>query len=396
MRTTDGPREHRLNGSAREHRLNGSATTAIPWLFEWADVLKTGAPPGRPPAIASEGKDAQPARLSVPHELSGPVQMLCGALAMPIDVLVRSRLIQLARRALSVMDGYAVGFVVRNSHDLRALSLAHNPALTSDGVFPIAQAIAFCPRLVALDLSDTSMLRRSLMPGDGNPHGLDPRHDWLESRAIAALSNSLGKTVVTDLAVERVGMRKNELHLLASAWASVADGIAPLQLQTLRLGGNALGDDGVAELARSLARVGSLQVLVLDTNRIGCAGAAALAGVLATSPRLRSLSVRANRICAQGTAALARGLALADWLAHLDMGLNPVGVGGDLGTRALADVVASGAATRLERLTFDGSGLGARHGKQLRAAAATRRQLPPDPRFGLRRELDVHGVPGFQ
>ena len=60
---------------------------------------------------------------------------------------------------------------------------------------------------------------------------------------------------------------------------------------------------------------------------------------------------------------------------------------------SLFDVIASGAATRLERLALDGSGLGARHGKQLRTAAATRERLPPDPRFGVRRKLDLPGVP---
>jgi hypothetical protein len=328
----------------------------------------------------------------VPHELLEPVSQLCRALEISLAELLGSQLLQLARRGLGVSDGYAVGFIVRNARELRVLSLAHNPSMTADGVLPIVQAVALAPRLLGIDLSHTAMLRRATLPGDGNPHGLEARLDRLDPRAISALAKSLVKTSVVRLSIEGVGMRSNELHLLANAWDTVTDGLGPLRLEALRLGENELGDDGVLELARSLACVGTLNVLDVRSCRVGDRGAAALAGVLETSPRLRVLSVRGNGIGSQGTAALARGLSLADWLAHLDLGRNPVGVGGDAGVRALADVLAGGRAPRLERLSLDGSGLAARHAQRLRKAEVVRLQLPPDAVYGVRRDLELLGV----
>ncbi|KAJ1633254.1 hypothetical protein T492DRAFT_982399 [Pavlovales sp. CCMP2436] len=290
-------------------------------------------------------------------------------------------MLPLGRRNLTVEDGYALGFVVGNATQLRALSLAHNPSLTADGVLPIAAAIAQCPHLSELDLSDTAMLRGETMTGDGSPHRLHPQLDRLEVRCLSVLSDSLRKTKVTSLAVGGVGMGARELHLLAPAWSAVAYGDAPLRLSHLRLGHNKLGDDGAAELARSLARVGSLTVLDLQANRIGCAGAAALAALLETSPRLHVLSLRANRVSSTGAAALAQGCLLAERISWLDLGLNPVGVGGDAGLRRLSTCLATGAAPRLERLSLDGSGLAARHRQWLREAHAARDAL--SERFGL-------------
>ncbi|KAG8470759.1 hypothetical protein KFE25_009180 [Diacronema lutheri] len=403
-----GPHAIELEQEAHGHRLSSSATATGAWPDQWTRVAKAAGPLVRPPTVQLAGDPEQRAPFwlptaklsgdtkprpefgaSVPHEVLEPLSQLVTALGTPAKELLVASALQLARRDLAVPDGYALGFIVRHASDLRALSVAHNPALTADGAWPIAHAIAFCPRLTALNLSHTSLLRRAVLPGDGNPHGLDAQRNRLDARAVALLSSSLRKTAVVELAVEGNAMRQRELHLLAAAWASVIGADPPLQLRTLRLGHNELGDPGAIELARSLARVGSLRVLDVRANRIGDGGAAALARVLDTAPRLLVLCARANQIGARGTAALAPSLALAHWLARLDLGQNPLGVGGDEGVRALCETLGAGGAVRLEELCLDGSGLGARHKQRLQAAHDTREALPAHPTLGRRMPLHI-------
>lgn len=377
-----------LERSARGHLLDISVTSAGPWSAQWSPVIKyTGRASGR---ATTQSDDATTlSQLAVPHEVLEPLKRLVMALGTPAIDLLGAITLQLSRRALDVSDGYALGFIVRNARHLRVLSVSHNPTLTADGVWPIAQAVAMCPCLTSLDLSHISLLRRALTAGDGNPHGLDARHDHLEARALSVLSASLRKTSVRELALEGNAMRQKELHLLSPAWSAVANADQPLLLETLRIGHNELGASGAAELARSLSKVGSLRVLDVRANRIGNAGAAAIAQLLDTAPKLRSLCVRENEISSQGIAALARSTALADWLSLLDLSLNPVGVGGDAGVRALGEVVGNGGAPRLTQVILVSCGLGASHRQRLRAASAARLRLPPHPTFGLRHGLHL-------
>lgn len=379
------PQPAAIERDAHGHRLHASATAAGAWPEEWNRVVKSQGPIGKSPAVEGTGEIS--GKLIVPHEILEPLKRLVAALGTPAADLLKASVLQLARRDLGVSDGFALGFIVRSTHDLRILSVANNPGLTADGVVPIAQAVAMCPRLAALDLSCTGLLRRGSMPGDGSSHGLEATR--LDARALSALSASLRKTAVVELSVRGVCMRDKELHLLAPAWSAVANGQQPLRLEILRLGQNELGDAGARELARSLCKVGTLRVLDVSANRIGNAGAAALAQLLDTAPRLRVLCARDNQIGAPGVSALARSTELADWLACLDLGANPVGVGGDAGVGALSKVIGSGGAPRLEQVVLDSCGLGKQSRQRLRAASAARRELPPHPLFGLRRDLEL-------
>ena len=78
-----------------------------------------------------------------------------------------------------------------------------------------------------------------------------------------------------------------------------------VKLKFLVLGGNQIGDAGVAALAEVAGKLPQLKELQLRYNQIGDAGAAALAEVAGKLPQLKRLDLTGNQIGDAGVAALA-------------------------------------------------------------------------------------------
>ena len=89
-------------------------------------------------------------------------------------------------------------------------------------------------------------------------------------------------------------------------------------LQTLRLGSNNIGSDGVTALAEGLKSCTNLQTLDLSSNNIGSDGATALAEGLKSCTNLQMLHLRGNNIRYCATA-LAEGLKSCTNLQTLDL-----------------------------------------------------------------------------
>jgi hypothetical protein len=122
-------------------------------------------------------------------------------------------------------------------------------------------------------------------------------------------------------------------------------------LVTLRLSWNALGDAGLAALARALkptperpaGALPRLRELSLNNNALGAEGAGALARACeggAALAHLAELHLFGNGLGPEGAQALARAAAAGAWaqLAHLDMRETNIG---DAGVTALAQAAAA-------------------------------------------------------
>jgi Ran GTPase-activating protein (RanGAP) involved in mRNA processing and transport len=166
---------------------------------------------------------------------------------------------------------------------------------------------------------------------------LDLRRNRLSDSGVAALARGCGPLIRLEqllLAVNEIG----DLGLSALAAATVTTG-----------GGNSGG------------MLGALRVLDLETNNFGSAGLTALAekcgaGGLA---KLCKLCVGGNEVGDDGLAALARACAVAQTvIADLrELKLRGCGIG-DAGLAALADALTSGGIARIESLDLGGNDIG--------------------------------------
>ena len=99
-------------------------------------------------------------------------------------------------------------------------------------------------------------------------------------------------------------------------------------LRALHLGGNQLGDEGVAPLAKAVAENYALEELDLPSNGIGDAGAVALASAMLVNRHLRSLELWGNRVTARGGAGLTTAQRENPRLEHLGLENNRMDVKG--------------------------------------------------------------------
>lgn len=146
----------------------------------------------------------------------------------------------------------------------------------------------------------------------------------ISPRGVSALAQALKSSQVRSLDLSHNPAGPESATILAGVlsgsglrWLRLAhNGIGPrecsimgkaiLNLNTLDLSNNRIGDDGCGYLAASLP-LSQLSVLVVSNNNIGCDGCAALAQYLPTSP-LKTLVLKDNRIRDPGCEALAAAL----------------------------------------------------------------------------------------
>jgi len=118
------------------------------------------------------------------------------------------------------------------------------------------------------------------------------------------------------------------LHLLMPlhqvAWA-LGDTKYTSGLRELDLGYNYMGCDGIGALVPALKHNATLQILRLHFNEIACAGATALASALQTKAlQLHTLDLKTNGIGDPGCVALASALKRNTSLTILDLECNKV------------------------------------------------------------------------
>jgi len=384
--------------AAHIHRQSSSPAGLHDWAPLFKSLVESTGAPRKGPARVQQVDDAELNRLRVPKELVPSLGHLADVVGVSPAQLMRwtqSASIQLSRRSLRSADGPALAFLLKSSPRLEILGLANNPGLTADGMKPIAEAITYCPALVALDVSRTGLLTRTVGPGDGHANSFEARHEKLDPRAAIALAQSLRSRFVKELAVEGLGFRAHSLHLLHRAWSTAGDGKDVMSLLRLRIGDNRLGDEGARELVNSLRRVGTLTEVDVSANGIGDAGAGALRDLLEWSGNLQVLTAAHNRLGPGGLHKIAHALHLATKLVALDLSGNCLVVGGNRGVRALCESLGSAAAPRLRELNLAQAGLTPHHTKMLAHSAmlrvevglvelevgtATARGLPPPGR----------------
>jgi hypothetical protein len=117
-------------------------------------------------------------------------------------------------------------------------------------------------------------------------------------------------------------------------------------IESLNLHSNKIGDAGMAALANALSSgaLGNLQELIIGVNKIGDGGMAALVGALVSGAldNLQALSLVRNQIGDRGMKAFAGALSsgVLDKLTYLSLDSNDIG---DAGMAALAGAISSGA-----------------------------------------------------
>ena len=126
-------------------------------------------------------------------------------------------------------------------------------------------------------------------------------------------------------------------------------------LTTVSLGGNVIGDKGAAAIAEALKTNTVLKELVIGSS-IGAAGASALSEALKVNKALKELSLTGS-LGDAGAIALAGALRVNVALTALDVRHNSIGTEGG---KAIAEAleVSGGAGTRVLELTLMGNSIG--------------------------------------
>ena len=262
---------------------------------------------------------------------------------------------------------------VKSAHRLRAVELAR-AGLTGDAGEPVHPPLGWA-------LADERARRatpRAMVAHHTSAHGAGAFEreaaDEHDQRGVLALDVALRcGSRVERLDLRASGLRETEGRLLRRL---LSDAHAP-PLTSLEIGGNALGDAGVAAVADGLRRNARLRRLGLERTGIGATGAAALADALAVNTALRALGLAHNRCGASGVAALAGALRLtAAPLRELDLEHHGAALGGG-GTAVDALAAALGGDAplppTLRHLRLAGNGLGVASRRRLRAALEARR-----------------------
>lgn len=289
----------------------------------------------------------------------------------------------LERRGLTAAGARAVAEqLVARSPSLRSLAVGRNE-FGSEGVQVLAHAVA-ASRLTELDISHTSgiepasaaALARACHPPSalsalvmrGAPLGAEGATAFASALLSASASCTLASVVLADASLGSDDSAAALLTALAGACAHLAtvdvesanigpgacDAVGALAarqpLRVLRLGRNALGDDGIGRLARALdGRAAALEELHLGC--VGLEGADALGALL-----------RALRPCAA--------------LRTLELMGNPLG---DAGVRALVEEAAAahaGGLGAVDALGLAGCAIGIEGARTIAGALCARGVLP--------------------
>ncbi|KAM4696147.1 protein phosphatase 1 regulatory subunit 37 [Rhinophrynus dorsalis] len=247
----------------------------------------------------------------------------------------------------------AAAHMMRKTNCLQYLDARNTPLLDHSAPF-VARALRISSSLTVLHLENTSLSGRPLMLlATALKMNIVLRELYLADNRLNSLQDSaqLGNVLKFNSCIQILDLRNN--HILDSGLAYICEGIKEQQhglvtlvlwnnqlthagmvymsmclphtqtLETLNLGHNAIGNEGVRHLKNGLIGNRSVLRLGLASAKLTCEGAVAVAEFVAESPRLLRLDLRENEIKTGGMMALSLALRVNQSLLRLDLDREP-------------------------------------------------------------------------
>ncbi|XP_065511324.1 protein phosphatase 1 regulatory subunit 37 isoform X2 [Caloenas nicobarica] len=238
----------------------------------------------------------------------------------------------------------AAAHMMRKTSCLQYLDARNTPLLDHSAPF-VARALRISSSLAVLHLESTSLSGRPLMLlATALKMNVNLRELYLADNKLNGLQDSaqLGNLLKFNCYIQILDLRNN--HILDSGLAYLCEGLKEQQkglvtlvlwnnqlthtgmaylgmtlphtqsLETLNLGHNPIGNEGVRNLKNGLIGNRSVLRLGLASTKLTCEGAVAVAEFIAESPRLLRLDLRENEIKTGGLMALSLALKVKSFL----------------------------------------------------------------------------------
>lgn len=247
----------------------------------------------------------------------------------------------------------AAAHMMRKTNCLQYLDARNTPLLDHSAPF-VARALRISSSLTVLHLENSSLSGRPLMLlATALKMNIVLRELYLADNRLNSLQDSaqLGNVLKFNSCIQILDLRNN--HIMDSGLAYICEGLKEQRqglvtlvlwnnqlthagmvymsmclphtqtLETLNLGHNAIGNEGVRHLKNGLIGNRSVLRLGLACAKLTCEGAVAVAEFVAESPRLLRLDVRENEIKTGGLMALSLALRVNQSLLRLDLDREP-------------------------------------------------------------------------
>nr|XP_012616856.1 protein phosphatase 1 regulatory subunit 37 [Microcebus murinus] len=247
----------------------------------------------------------------------------------------------------------AAAHMMRKTSCLQYLDARNTPLLDHSAPF-VARALRIRSSLAVLHLENASLSGRPLMLlATALKMNMNLRELYLADNKLNGLQDSaqLGNLLKFNCSLQILDLRNN--HVLDSGLAYICEGLKEQRkglvtlvlwnnqlthtgmaflgmtlphtqsLETLNLGYNPIGNEGVRNLKNGLIGNRSVLRLGLASTKLTCEGAVAVAEFIAESPRLLRLDLRENEIKTGGLMALSLALKVNHSLLRLDIDREP-------------------------------------------------------------------------
>ncbi|CAM5130118.1 unnamed protein product [Natator depressus] len=247
----------------------------------------------------------------------------------------------------------AAAHMMRKTNCLQYLDARNTPLLDHSAPF-VARALRISSTLVVLHLENAGLSGRPLMLlATALKMNMNLRELYLADNKLNGLQDSaqLGNLLKFNCYIHILDLRNN--HILDSGLAYICEGLKEQRkglitlvlwnnqlthtgmaymgmtlphmqsLETLNLGHNPIGNEGVRNLKNGLIGNRSVLRLGLASTKLTCEGAVAVAEFIAESPRLLRLDLRENEIKTGGLMALSLALKVNHSLLRLDLDREP-------------------------------------------------------------------------
>ncbi|KAM3911585.1 protein phosphatase 1 regulatory subunit 37 [Leptodactylus fuscus] len=247
----------------------------------------------------------------------------------------------------------AAAHMMRKTNCLQYLDARNTPLLDHSAPF-VARALRISSSLTVLHLESTSLSGRPLMLlATALKMNIVLRELYLADNRLNSLQDSaqLGNVLKFNSCIQILDLRNN--HIMDSGLAYICEGLKEqrqglvtlvlwnnqlthagmvymsmclphtMTLETLNLGHNAIGNEGVRHLKNGLIGNRSVLRLGLACAKLTCEGAVAVAEFVAESPRLLRLDLRENEIKTGGLMALSLALRVNQSLLRMDLDREP-------------------------------------------------------------------------
>ncbi|XP_069799650.1 protein phosphatase 1 regulatory subunit 37 [Dendropsophus ebraccatus] len=247
----------------------------------------------------------------------------------------------------------AAAHMMRKTNCLQYLDARNTPLLDHSAPF-VARALRISSSLTVLHLENTSLSGRPLMLlATALKMNIVLRELYLADNRLNSLQDSaqLGNVLKFNSCIQILDLRNN--HIMDSGLAYICEGLKEQRqglvtlvlwnnqlthagmvymsmclphtqtLETLNLGHNAIGNEGVRHLKNGLIGNRSVLRLGLACAKLTCEGAVAVAEFVAESPRLLRLDLRENEIKTGGLMALSLALRVNQSLLRMDLDREP-------------------------------------------------------------------------